>query len=133
MLCRRFYWGITKWAWDLGGGSDANGAKVISVCTYWGTITEHLRIQVITWSDTGPRQPWRVWKLIPVEVQGRSKPSQSSPETRGLGSLPPYNEDTTRQTSTNSQYAESERDDFGTVVTEVTVVATRKRYRVGNA
>ena len=44
--------------------------------------------------------------------------------------LPPYDENEPRQSSAREQHVGSERDDFGTVVTEVTIVTTRKRYRV---
>jgi len=47
------------------------------------------------------------------------------------GSLPPYDEGATAgQSSTRAQHAESERDDLGTIVTEVTIVTTRKEHRV---
>lgn len=45
-------------------------------------------------------------------------PLQSSPKPLGLG-LPPYDENEPEQSN-----------DFGTVVTEVTVITTRKKYRV---
>ena len=54
---------------------------------------------------------------------------QSSSENFGSG-LPPYDENEPRQSSSREQHAGYERDDFGTVVTEVTTVTTRKRYRV---
>ena len=60
-----------------------------------------------------------------------SAPSQSLLETLGLDSLPSYDGDATGQSSTRSQHAESERDDLGTIVTEITI--TRKRYRVEEA
>ena len=57
-----------------------------------------------------------------------------SPSSEVLGSGPPsYDEGATGQSSVRTQVAESERDDFGTVVTEVTTVTTRKRYRVEDA
>ena len=65
-----------------------------------------------------------------MKVEGKPKPPQSSPGTRCSGSLPPYNEDATGQPSARIQHAESEHDDFGTIVTEVTTVTTRRRYRV---
>ena len=49
---------------------------------------------------------------------------EASSETLGSGSLPPYDGDT----AARAQHVGYERDDFGTVVTEVTT--TRKRYRV---
>jgi len=69
-----------------------------------------------------------------VKVEGALSPSQSLSEM--LGSGPPlYNGDATGQASVHTQVAESERDDFGTIVTEVTTVttATRRRYRVEDA
>ena len=78
--------------------------------------------------------PWQIWKLIPVKVDSVFAPSRSPSNTLGSGSLPSYDGDTTGQPSTNyAQHAESERDDFGTIVTEVTVITTRKRYRVEDA
>jgi len=72
----------------------------------------------------------QVWRLIPTEVESVDTPlPQSSPETFGLG-LPPYDTNEPGQSSSHSQHVGSERDDFGTVVTEVTVVTTRKKYRV---
>ena len=82
--------------------------------------------------DTPPRA-WFIWKLIPVKVEGTFMPSQPSPETLGSGSLPSYNGDPTERSSTRAQHGESERDDFGTIVTEVTTVTTRRRYRVEDA
>jgi len=38
-----FYWETTKWAWDLGSGSNANGAKVIRIRNYQGAETEQFR------------------------------------------------------------------------------------------
>jgi len=67
-----------------------------------------------------------------VKVEGVFAPLQSSSETLGSDSPPLYDVDTTGQSSTRAQHAESERDGFGTIVTEVTVVTTRKRYRVEN-
>ena len=63
-----------------------------------------------------------MWKLIPVEA----------PETIGQELPPLYEGDVTGQPPTRTQHAETERDDFGTIVTEVTTVTTRRRYRVEN-
>ena len=71
----------------------------------------------------------RIWKLIPVKIESAFKPSRSSSGTLGLGSLPLYDGDVTGQSSTTLNM-ESERDDFGTIVTEVTTVTTHRRYRV---
>ena len=57
------------------------------------------------------------------------------PEMLGPGPLPPYDGRAVGQ-PTHAQHAEFERDEFGTIVNEVTVVTTnstvttRKRYRV---
>ena len=48
-------------------------------------------------------------------------------------SPPLYDGDTSGQPSIRAQVTESKRDDFGTIVTEVTTVTTRKRYRVEDA
>ena len=58
---------------------------------------------------------------------------RSPNETGGQESPPLYEGDETGQPSTRAQHAESERDDFGTIVTEVTTVTTRRRYRVEDA
>ena len=63
-----------------------------------------------------------------MEVEGVDK---SSLETFGSG-LPPYDENEPGRSSSREQHMGSEHDDFGTVVTEVTVVTTRKKYRVDN-
>ena len=70
-----------------------------------------------------------------MRVEGISAPPRSSAERLGSGSLPPCALDLTGESSTHGQHVESERDDFGTVVTEVTTVttSTRKRYRVEDA
>ena len=92
--------------------------------------------QIILWTEEGS-QAWWIWRLIPVKVEAEnvSTPPRSSSEMHGPGSLPSYDEDTTGQSSTRAQHAESERDAFGTIVTEVTttVITTRKRYRVEDA
>ena len=68
--------------------------------------------------------PWQVWRLILVEVI----PPQRPYEEIGLGLLPPYDENEPGQPPAHAQHVERERDDFGTVVTEITI--TRKKYRV---
>ena len=74
-------------------------------------------------------EPLIMWKLIPVKIEPRS-PN----ETAGQEFPPSYEGDGTGQSSTRTQRAESEHDDFGTIVTEVTTVttvtSTRKKYRV---
>ena len=57
-------------------------------------------------------------------------PSQSSSGGLDSDSLPSYSRNATGESSTHAQHAESENDEFGTIVTEVTVVTTRKRYRI---
>ena len=82
---------------------------------------------------------WQIWKLVPVRVRGVSAPSHLPPETLGSDPLPSYDGDTAGQSSTHTQHAEPEYDEFGTIVNEVTVVTTtstvttRKRYRVEDA
>ena len=87
------------------------------------------------WTAAAVTEPyaWWIWKLIPVKVEDVFPPSESPSETPGSGPLPSYDGDTVGQSST--RHAESERDDFGTVVTEVTttVITTRKKYRVEDA
>jgi len=92
-------------------------------------------LQVIICLDDPPQHTWRVWKLVPVKVDGVFATSQLLSETLGSGSLPSYDGGETGQSSTRAQHVESEHDEFGTVVTEVTttVVTTRKRYRVEDA
>ena len=69
-----------------------------------------------------------------MEVRGKST-SWPSSEALGLDSLPEYDGDETGQSSTHTQHAESENNELGTIVTEVTttLVTTRKRYRVEGA
>jgi len=69
-----------------------------------------------------------LWKLIPVKIEGTPAPPQPLPETPGP--LPPYDENATEQPLTRARWVESERDEFGAVVTEITTTTTRKRYRV---
>ncbi|KAF9648161.1 hypothetical protein BDM02DRAFT_2342340 [Thelephora ganbajun] len=87
------------------------------------------------WLETKWTHPYWIWKLLPVKVEGTVTPSQSSPETLGSGPLPSYEDGASGQSSTRAQHTESERDDFGTIVTEVTTVTTttRRRYRVEDA
>ena len=89
-------------------------------------------MQLIEDAPLRAREAWRIWKLIPVKVEGVFTPLQLLSEALRSGSLPSYDGDTL-QPSARAQHAESERDEFGTVVTEVTVVTTRKRYRVEDA
>ena len=86
--------------------------------------------QIFLWPGKEADAP--IWRLIPIKAEGVSTPLQQSSETLDSGLPPSYSGDTPGQSSTESQHAESERDDFGTIVTEVTttVVTTRKRYRV---
>ena len=70
---------------------------------------------------------WQVRRLIPVEAI----PPQPPYEELGLGPLPPYDKNESGQPPTHAQHFEQERDDFGTVVTEITI--TRKKYRVEDA
>ena len=72
---------------------------------------------------------WQIWRLIPVEIEVVDTPLQY--ETLGLG-LSPYDGNESGKSSASAQYLGSDRDDFGTVVTEVKVVTTRKRYRANS-
>jgi len=65
-----------------------------------------------------------------MKAEDTFTPSQLSPEALSSGPPPSYDRDATGEPSTRTQHVESESDDFGTIVTEVTTVATRKRYRV---
>jgi len=109
----RFYWGPTKKTWDLPGVDKPSGTRV-------------------EFHDEAGHS-WQTWRLIPVKVEGTSAPSQVLSERLGSGSLPPYDGDAYGQSSTRAQHAERERDDFGTIVTEVTTITTRNRYRVEDA
>lgn len=77
----------------------------------------------------GNGDAWQVWRLIPEKFEERAAPLY---EQLGLGPLPPYNEQGPGQPA-HDQRVEIERDDFGTVVTEVNIVTTRKKYRVDNS
>ena len=87
--------------------------------------------QVVLHKDGEPTHAtWRIWKLIPVKIEQ---------ESLGSGFPPSYDGDATRQPSTHAQRTDSENDEFGTIVNEVTVVTTnstvttRKRYRAEDA
>ena len=96
--------------------------------------------QVILWTGEGSHA-WWIWRLVPVKVDGVPTPSQPPSETFDSGLPPSYHGDATGQSSTYTQHTESEHDEFGTIVSEVTVVTTnststvttRKRYRVEDA
>ena len=98
-------------------------------------------VQVHFWVDDTGSAAWHIWKLVPVKTHDMFRSSQSPSEAVGSGSLPPYIEDTTGQSSTSTQRVGSEHDGFGTIVNEVTVVTTvtnstittHKRYRVEDA
>ncbi|KAF9781774.1 hypothetical protein BJ322DRAFT_243563 [Thelephora terrestris] len=111
----RFCWVTTDLTWTLANASKENGAKVVP------TVDKE-------------RMSHRIWNLIPVKVEGAFLPSQFSSGTLGSGFPPSYDgAPATGQSSTHTRIAESERDEFGTIVTEVTTVTTRKRYRVEDA
>ena len=93
-------------------------------------LNQLIHSQVVIWDENeGASQ---TWKLIPVKVESTSTPLLSSPlpGNLDLGSLPSYDGGVTGQSSTRTQHVGPERDDFGTIVSEVTVVTTHKRYRV---
>jgi len=71
---------------------------------------------------------WQVWRLIPTEVEGADRPH----ERFDLDPLPQYNENERMRFPAHVRREELDRDDFGTVVTEITTVttSTRKKYRV---
>ena len=98
------------------------------------------RLNHVLWWLTGPPQvkfydftpnAWQVWRLISTEVEGTGTPY----ERFGLDPLPQYNENEHMRFPAHVRREELERDDFGTVVTEVTTVttSTRRRYRVEDA
>lgn len=97
-------------------------------------------IQVISWPKDD-LATWQIWKLIPVKIDTVFVSSQPSSEAVGSGALPSYDVDENGQSSTCVQRVGSERDEFGTIVNEVTVVTTvtrntvttQKRYRVEDA
>ena len=68
-----------------------------------------------------------------MKVEGLFTSSQPTSRTFDSVSPPSYNGEISGQSSTHAQRVESEGDDFGTIVTEVTTVTTRKRYRVEDA
>ncbi|KAF9649754.1 hypothetical protein BDM02DRAFT_3113186 [Thelephora ganbajun] len=113
----RFYWATGKIVWDPSSGSNYDGVPV-------QTYPEALN------------NAWQVWSLVPVKVEDPFMPPRPSRETVESGSLPSYEGDS-EQSSTRAQHTESEHDELGTVVNEVTVVTTtvttRKRYRVEDA
>ena len=74
---------------------------------------------------------WQIWRLAPVKVEGAFTPLHPSSETSESGSLPSYGD--AGQSSTCTQHMGLERGELGTVVNEVTVVTTHKRYRVEDA
>ena len=87
-------------------------------------------IQIVLWEVAKPCAS-QTWDLIPVRVEGA--PLRLLSETPGPDTLPSYDGNTTGQSSTRTEHAESESEssgDFGTIVTEVTVITTRKKYRV---
>ena len=72
-----------------------------------------------------------------MKVEDGFTPPRSSFKTLEPGSLPSYERDPGQSSAHADQHAESEHDEFGTIVNEVTVVTTtvttRKRYRVEDA
>lgn len=69
-----------------------------------------------------------------MKVEGTSPPSQLLSEILGSGP-PSYSGDGTGTLSAQAQITDSEHDDLGTIVTEVTTVTTttRRKYRVEDA
>lgn len=64
-----------------------------------------------------------------MNVEGAITTLSSLSETFGSGFPPSYDKDK-RYSSTHTRRAEFEDDDFGTMVTKVTVVTTRRGYRI---
>ena len=97
---------------------------------------------MVIWDDDGSTP--QVWRLIPVEAESTPILSSSLPGNLDSGSLPSYDGDMSGKSATRTQSVEFERDDFGTIVNEVTVVTTNtitntkntvtthKRYRVAD-
>ena len=80
----------------------------------------------------------RIWKMIPVEVEGTfTQPVQPFYASKTPDSDFPPLYDPTERPPAHAQRAGLERDEFGTIVNEVTVlnttVTTHKRYRVEDA
>ena len=69
--------------------------------------------------------------MVPAEAEGVATPPLLWPELFDLGPLPQHGEGEPGQPP--AQRMGFERDEFGMVVTEVTIVTTRKRYRVEDA
>jgi len=65
-----------------------------------------------------------------MKVEGAFAPSRSSSGIPVSGLPPSYDGDATGESPARAQRTDFERDDFGTIVTEVTTVTTRKRYRI---
>ena len=65
-----------------------------------------------------------------MKVESKPTSSRSPPGTVGQEVPPSYEGDAIGESSARGQLTESERDEFGTIVTEVTTVTTRRRYRV---
>ena len=65
-----------------------------------------------------------------MKAEGTLAPSQPPPAALGLGppDSPSYHGNATGEPSTHVQHVESKSDDFGTTVTGVTTITTRKRY-----
>ena len=112
-------------------------SEILNARRYQRTTADRFTSQVHFHNDA--YLAWQTWRLISVKVEGTITPSPS--ELFGLGSLPPYDGDAAGQSSTHARHAESEHDEFGTIVNEVTIVTThststvttRKRYRVEDA
>ena len=84
-------------------------------------------------AEDAERKTHRIWKLIPVKVEGALSPSQSLSEIFASGIPPSYDGAATGQSSTHTRVNQLGPDEFGTVVTEVITVTTVKRYRVEDA
>ncbi|KAF9781764.1 hypothetical protein BJ322DRAFT_243295 [Thelephora terrestris] len=103
----RLCWGSTVWGWIVRWRSKDNGETV----------------HIWTTDQDRESEPLMMWKLIPVETTDQAVPPSYEGDGAGVG-----------QSSVHAQRSESESDDFGTIVTEVSTVTTttttRRRYRV---
>lgn len=131
MLFISFYWGPTQKTWDLHCGQRDNGTKVRHCNRHQGDTADRFAHQVHIFDDSG--KGWQTWSLIPMRVGDTPTPQHLWSESLSSGFPPPYGGEATRESSARAHHAESERDDFGTIVTEVTTITTRKKYRVQDA
>lgn len=80
--------------------------------------------------DDSRPEPCRTWKLVPVRVENFARQSPPSFMPTTDSSVPPYEEKIGNHRCTCSRLTELGDDGFGTTVTEVATVTTRRRYRL---